>query len=151
MCGWIVTAPADLAPERYQEFFKVTNDFLTQRYGADNVIQSTVHMDEATPHLHFNFVPTVKCDNLEGFSEKLCCKEVISKAELRNFHPDLQNYLNKNGLADAHVHTGITKAQGGNRTVKEMKAERSHEVTREWGNTKNWGKDREHEYQVSHK
>lgn len=71
MCGWIVTAPADLSPERYQEFFKVTNDFLTQRYGADNVIQSTVHMDEATPHLHFNFVPTVKCDNLEGFSEKL--------------------------------------------------------------------------------
>lgn len=78
-------------------------------------------------------------------------QEVISKAELRNFHPDLQNYLNKNGLADAHVHTGITKAQGGNRTVREMKAERSREVTREWGTTKNWGKDREHEYQVLHK
>lgn len=151
MGGWIITAPTDLAPERYREFFGKVNDFMTQRYGANNVIQSTVHMDEATPHLHFNFIPTVKCDAHEGFTEKLCAKEVISKTELRNFHPELQNYLNKNGLSDAHVHTGITKAQGGNRTVREMKAdrEREREIMPEWGSIKNWGKERTHEHTIS--
>lgn len=149
MCGWIVTAPSDLAPERYQEFFQKTTDFLAERYGAKNVIQATVHLDESTPHLHFNFIPAIKCDNHPGFDEKLCCKDVISKKELRNFHPDLQNYLNNSGLTDAHINTGITKAQGGNRTVKEMKWDREQEASREWGNTSNWGKAHAHEHTIS--
>lgn len=47
--------------------------------------------------------------------------------ELRNFHPDLQRYLNEHGLEDACVMTGVTRAQGGNRTVAELKAEREQE------------------------
>ena len=45
------------------------------------------------------------------------------RRELRNFHPDLQHYLNEHGLEDARVMTGVTKRQGGNRTVAQLKAE----------------------------
>ena len=31
MAGWIVTAPQDLAPERYDDFFCATYDFLADR------------------------------------------------------------------------------------------------------------------------
>ena len=33
MVGWIVTAPQDLDPERYDDFFCATYDFLANRYG----------------------------------------------------------------------------------------------------------------------
>ena len=56
--------------------------------------------------------------------EKICANDVLNKKELRNFHPDLQRHLKNDGI-DAKVMTGITKAQGGNKTVDELKAERS--------------------------
>ena len=59
--------------------------------------------------------------------EKVCANDVLDRRELRNFHPDLQKYLDENGLADARVVSGVTKRQGGNRTVTELKAERQVE------------------------
>ena len=69
-------------------------------------------------------------------SEKICAKEVLNRQELCSFHPDYQEYLDRCGL-HAKVHTGITAAQGGNRTVEELKRERdiqrelTHEVNHE--------------------
>ena len=57
--------------------------------------------------------------------------DVLDRRELRNFHPDLQRYLDEHGLEDAHVMTGVTRAQGGNRTVAELKAEREQEYEQE--------------------
>ena len=48
---------------------------------------------------------------------------MLTQSELRNFHPALEKYLNENGL-NIKILTGTTKAQGGNRTVSEMKLER---------------------------
>ena len=39
----------------------------------------------------------------------------------------MQRYLDEHGLDDARVMTGITREQGGNRTVAELKAEREIE------------------------
>ena len=61
----------------------------------------------------------------------MCANEVLDRRELRNFHPDLQKYLNANGLEDAHVMTGVTRAQGGNRTVAQLKAAREEEYQQE--------------------
>ena len=58
---------------------------------------------------------------------KICANDILGRRELRNFHPDLQRYLNEHGLEDAHVMTGVTKRQGGNRTVAELKVEREQE------------------------
>ena len=43
MAGWVVTAPQDLDPERYDDFFCATYDFLANRYGEENVVQAIVH------------------------------------------------------------------------------------------------------------
>lgn len=127
MAGWVVTAPQDLAPERYDDFFYATYNFLANRYGEENVVQAIVHDDEGgQPHLHFCFIPVEKdLKHEQGY--KICANDVLDRRELRNFHPDLQRYLNEHGLEDARVMTGVTKRQGGNRTVAQLKAEREYQ------------------------
>jgi plasmid recombination enzyme len=131
MAGWVVTAPQDLDPERYDDFFCATYDFLANRYSEENVVQAIVHDDEGgQPHLHFCFVPVVE-DPKHEQGYKICANDVLDRRELRNFHPDLQRYLNEHGLEDARVMTGVTKRQGGNRTVAQLKAEREQEYQQE--------------------
>lgn len=131
MAGWVVTAPQDLDPERYDVFFCATYDFLANRYGEENVVQAIVHDDEGgQPHLHFCFIP-VEEDLKHEQGYKICANDVLDRRELRNFHPDLQRYLNEHGLEDARVMTGVTKRQGGNRTVAQLKAERKQEYQQE--------------------
>ena len=116
LAGWVVTAPKDLSEADYDMFFQSSFQFLSNRYGIENVIQATVHNDESgQPHLHFLFIP-VAPDKKHG-GEKICANDVLNKKELRNFHPDLQRHLKNDGI-DAKVMTGITKAQGGNKTVR---------------------------------
>lgn len=129
MAGWIVTAPKELAAEEYNSFFQHAHNFLISRYGEENCIQSIIHNDESgQPHLHYLFIPTVP-DKKHG-GEKICANDRISAKELRNFHSDLQRYLKSNGIR-AIVKNGITAAQGGNRSVWEMKQERKHQYQRE--------------------
>lgn len=52
---------------------------------------------------------------------KISANDVICKPELQRFHSDFQAYLDSKGF-HCRVMTGITAAQGGNRTVKELKA-----------------------------
>ena len=85
-----------------------------------------VHNDEGgQPHLHCCFIPVVP-DRKHG-GEKICANDVLTRKELRNFHPELKKYLKNNGI-DANINSGITRQQGGNRTVKELKEGR----TRDW-------------------
>ena len=127
MAGWVVTAPQDLVPERYDDFFCATYDFLENRYGRENVVQAIVHDDEGgQPHLHFCFIPVTE-DRKHEQGYKVCANDVLNKRELRNFHPDLQKYLDDHDLEDARVMTGVTRAQGGNRTVSELKGEREQQ------------------------
>lgn len=46
-----------LSKEQQQQFFKDSYDFMANRYGKENVVSAVVHLDERTPHMHFNFVP----------------------------------------------------------------------------------------------
>ena len=127
----VVTAPQDLVPERYDDFFCATYNFVANRYGQENVVQAIVHDDEGgQPHLHFCFIP-VEEDLKHEQGYKICANDVLDRRELRNFHPDLQRYLNEHGLEDARVMTGVTKRQGGNRTVAQLKAEREQEYQQE--------------------
>lgn len=58
-------------------------------------------------------------------TEKLCARDVLNKKELQSFHRDLQEYLDEIGIP-ANVYTGITKRNGGNMTVKQLKMQREH-------------------------
>ena len=121
MAGWIVTAPKDLPMSEMEKFFNVTYEFLSERYGEKNCVQAVVHNDEGgPPHIHFLFIPAA-ADKKHG-GEKICANDVLNKAELRNFHSALQKCLLDHGV-QANILTGITKVQGGNRTVRELKQE----------------------------
>lgn len=63
------------------------------------------------------------CTAVDIQREKVSAKEVVDRAELISFHPDLRAWLLHHGL-DANVNSGITMEQGGNRTVAELKQER---------------------------
>lgn len=133
MAGWIVTALKDLPMSEMEKFFNVTYEFLSERYGEKNCVQAVVHNDEGgQPHIHFLFIPAA-ADKKHG-GEKICANDVLNKAELRNFHSALQKYLLDHGV-QANILTGITKTQGGNRTVRELKQE----------NTKNRWHSREYD------
>lgn len=84
---WIITAPQSLPANRHQEFFKVTFEFLQQRYGTENVPCGFVHLDESQPHMHCPIVPE-KAGKLNG-------KAVFNRKDLQSFHGDLQNRLEK--------------------------------------------------------
>lgn len=125
MAGWIVTAPKNLPFAQHRAFFQSTHNFLIARYGEANCIQSIVHNDESgQPHLHFCFIPVAPDQKHGGY--KICANDVITPKELRNFHPALQKHLREDGI-DAIIQSGVTRAQGGNRSVWEMKAAREHE------------------------
>jgi len=40
-----------------KRFFEDSKAFLCEEYGEDNLLYATVHLDEATPHMHFGVVP----------------------------------------------------------------------------------------------
>lgn len=51
------------------EFLKTSFEWLKKEYGEENIVSAVIHLDETTPHLHFDFVPLK-----DG---KLSAKEVI--------------------------------------------------------------------------
>lgn len=89
---------------------------MSERYGRKNVVSAYVHMDEIgqTPHMHFCFVPVEK---LEDGIEKLNAKAVVDRNELRQFHPALQKAIDESLGYHVSITSGITKEQGGNKTV----------------------------------
>lgn len=164
-CGWVVTAPKEICgdPVKEKEFFKGVYDFVSDRYGKENIINNAVHYDEAgEPHIHIVFCPVTQLDHekvqfktvktkeavkldsgryefgyrfkldengqkipLKNYSklsdyydEKISANDVLNKIELKNFHYDLQKYLDANGI-EGKVVTG--KTGGVNFTVKELK------------------------------
>ena len=50
LCDWVVTLPKDVQVDDEQKFFEAVFDFLSERYGAENIINAVVHKDETTPH-----------------------------------------------------------------------------------------------------
>ena len=77
--------PLEYMPEEYQrecvragaeKFFKKATDFFRDRYGGANVINGSVHLDEATPHMHLGIVPVTP----DG---RLSAKDIFTPKELR--------------------------------------------------------------------
>ena len=61
--------------------------------------------------------------------EKLSARSVINKKDLQSFHSDFQSYLDNLGIP-AKIKTGVTKAQGGNLTVDQLKMQREYLIRR---------------------
>lgn len=121
---WVVTLPQGWQGDS-REFFCNVVDFLNDRYGAENCIGAWVHKDEHQDHLHYASIPIVKDHNPNHEqAEKVCAKEVLTKQELREFHPALQEFLKERmpdrGEKEIQVY-GIEKERIKNRSLKEYK------------------------------
>lgn len=83
----VVTAPKDLKPEDEEPFFIYCSLWAAHEIGVDNMLPATVHMDEATPHIHISFTPI----NNGKFSFKTLCDRKF----YQKLHKDLNEYVDK--------------------------------------------------------
>lgn len=113
MSSWVITCPQELSkdPKKVKQFFTVAFDFMCDRYGAENVLNGYVHMDEATPHMHMPMVP-VK----DG---RVSAKALFTRSELRAVHKDLEKRMQSEFGVKGLILNGRTK---GKYSVKELKA-----------------------------
>lgn len=128
MCSWVVTVPKTVPEEHQREFFQEVYKHLEGRYGKQNVISAYVHMDETTPHMHFAFVPVVY--DRKKNREKVSAKECVTRADLKEFHTDLQAVIDqwkehKQYEFECDILNGATDS--GNLTVQGLKAKELEE------------------------
>ena len=133
LASWIVTLPTNYKPEEERLFFTTVNEFLTEKYGKDNIISSDVHLDETTPHLHFTFVPVVKNtrkykdpNKKPKFAEKVCADELLTREHLQHFHEELDNYLAKHQLTQTSTHRTHV-----NVSISDLKAKTKEGIAKE--------------------
>lgn len=83
-CNFIVTSDQQtmkaMSPEKQRAFFEESVKWFGDRYGEENIVNATVHMDETTPHLHIGIVPII-----EG---RLCAKDLFNKREMSAIQTD---------------------------------------------------------------
>ena len=76
-----------ITAEQQTQFFADCKEFFSERYGKENVISAVVHLDESTPHLHFNLIPVT--------NGKLCAKELFDRTALRDLQTDFYEAVGK--------------------------------------------------------
>ena len=76
-----------ISPETQKQFFYDCTEFFAERYGKENVVSAVVHLDESTPHLHFNLMPVT--------GGRLCAKELFDRTALRELQTDFYEVVGK--------------------------------------------------------
>lgn len=140
---WVIHLGPDVPPgyENEKAFFEACMRYVAKKYGAENICYGIVHKDEENPHLTVGIVPVVqkplklrknaseaskKAYNEaiakgETFIEVVDADKLITRKHLQDWHTGLTAHLIDELGYDPAVHTGITKALGGNNDVKQLK------------------------------
>lgn len=138
----VVQCPADCPESQKEAFFQETYNYIcsTLPMGDRCVFVAQVHVDErhysptgemiSKDHLHVMYVPAVKDRKHDGFEYKLCADQLTRKARLREFHPGLQEHLNKAGI-DATVY----KKKSGDGKAVSLSVDQLKELTEKTGIT----------------
>ena len=120
---WVVTCPQELAgdPDAVRRFFKLVYDFTKERYGAGNVLQGYVHMDETTPHIHMPVVPV-----RDG---RVSAKAVFNRRELPAYQRELDKAVavefgRKGLILNGRTKGGYATAELKERTRQEAELKR---------------------------
>ena len=71
LCEFIITSDKQffdsLGTDGTKRFFEDSYQFVTSKVGGEQfVVSAVVHMDEATPHMHVTFIPTVRGKDRKG-------------------------------------------------------------------------------------
>lgn len=104
-------------PDNGKAYFEDCLKWASERFGEENIIADAVHLDEATPHMHLDFVPLTE----DG---RLSAKEVLGdKQKLQELQDDFYEKVSKKyGLARgqrANLNAGESGRK--NLTVQELK------------------------------
>lgn len=103
MCQAMVTASPHFfkgkSQEEIKEYFVECYNFLSKKYGNENIVSAIVHLDEKTPHMHFNFVPITQ-------DKRLSAKELFTPSSLKQ----LQNTIHKSVFSKFGLARGIEKS-----------------------------------------
>lgn len=124
IADWVITLPKDYKGDE-EKFFQTAYKGFCSRYGEQNVVSAWVHKDEpqAQPHMHFCFMPVQRTIDKDGQTiEKLNAKAIICRKELREIHPQMEKYLERNGV---HAHLLNGKTRDGNKAIEELKREQA--------------------------
>lgn len=85
-----------------KRYFRTALEFMKQEFGEENIVYSTVHLDEKTPHMHANFVPLTE----DG---RLSAKDIVGgKKQLTIFQNKFCKYMQNRGF---DVERGISSEQ----------------------------------------
>lgn len=96
-----------ISQEKQKDFFQDSYNFLAEQYGKENIVSAIVHMDEKTPHMHFNFIPATE----DG---RLSAKEILTPKTLGKQHDEFYQQVGKK--------YGLERGEkGGNRNHLETK------------------------------
>lgn len=91
MAQCLVTSDHDffkgLTPDRQRKFFEQSLAFVASRYGQENILSATVHLDEKTPHMHINLTPL-----RDG---RLTAKEIFNRQEFCVLHTDFHKTVGR--------------------------------------------------------
>jgi len=121
-----VTLPKNVRPEDERSFFEGVYAWACEEYGAENIVNATVHKDETTPHIHIGFVPVVEGTKRNG---EPCLKvrhsALITRTYLDTFHERLSAAMKQFLGYEVAILNGATA--NGAKTVAELKAERANE------------------------
>lgn len=118
LVSWVITIPADYTGNKAL-FFREAYNFMENRYGKDNVVSAYVHLDETSPHMHFCFVPVIFDKKKQEY--KVNAKQCINKVELKQIHPEMQEYLENKLQTKVNILNGATAE--GNKTIDQLKKE----------------------------
>lgn len=103
------------------EFLKKGYEFIKDRYGEENVVSATIHMDEKTPHVHVNFVPVTE----DG---RLSAKDLFGPKDLRTLQDDFNRYCRENGY---DLERGDPESKAKHLKVAEYKLETKYQELKE--------------------
>lgn len=92
VCNFIVTSDQqtmeEMGEEKQKDFFENAVKWFSDRYGADRILNATVHIDETTPHLHIGIVP-ITADG------RLSAKAIFTKAEMKAIQTEFARDVGK--------------------------------------------------------
>ncbi|MEB9484373.1 MobV family relaxase, partial [Bacillus cereus] len=95
-CSFMISASPDymnfLSPVEQRRFFEESVCFLKARYGEENFVYASVHVDEKTPHMHVGMVPVNEKQKLSAYSF------FKNKSELHDLQDKIYEHVKEKGF-----------------------------------------------------
>ncbi|MED1014823.1 MobV family relaxase [Bacillus mycoides] len=95
-CSFMISASPDymnsLSQVEQRRFFEESLRFLKGRYGEENFVYASVHVDEKTPHMHVGMVPVNEKQKLSAYSF------FKNKSELHDLQDKIYEHVKEKGF-----------------------------------------------------